>query len=565
MASSSSSRPPPLPVSKRNFKSIAPVIEDPGTPEASKSIGGDSCCSDSWEGIANILMPRSRRSLAKRLSHHSYVRRGNRQMIPERVDEDIKRVYIVDDHVLASGAFGVVKRAIRRSSKKERVVKSMMKTQIDDPEALHNEILIMSDLDHPHICRLYDTFETADDLHLVMEFCKGGDLSDAICEAERFMEDDARHYMLHVLQAVNYMHNRAIAHRDLKPENFLLSLSKSTPFKENHLKLVDFGFAQTFKPGEKTMKTKCGTPHYLAPEVFLEDCYDEKCDMWSCGIILYVFLCGEPPFDGENLEDIVSCAKAGKPSFVAEVWSDISPVAKLAIMQTCNIDVGKRFSASQALESPWILKGDELMKSMTSNAIADRLRKFKQSSALKKAGAHLIAHCLNDSDLNAMRQTFMAMDKNGDGMLSLDEVKGAMADMPNLSDVEALFRQADTDGSGQLEYTEFLTALASSSQLSCKQACWEAFSVFDKDGDGRISLAELQEFFGREGKGVSVEEVKSVDSNGDGLIDFEEFRAIMQSGLASPEHEGVRWQASPDSKCMFNRRGIISSGLRFNI
>merc|ERR1712061_834863 len=149
------------------------------------------------------------------------------------------------------------------------------------------------------------------------------------------------------------------AHRDLKPENFLLNSAKGTPFIESQLKMIDFGFAQTFKPGEKTMQTKCGTPHFLAPEIFDDDFYDEKCDLWSCGVILYMFLCGDAPFDGEEIEDIIGQARKGKPSFEEDVWSKISPTAKLAVIQMCSVDVEKRFSAAGALETPWIAKYDK--------------------------------------------------------------------------------------------------------------------------------------------------------------------------------------------------------------
>lgn len=317
------------------------------------------------------------------------------------------------------------------------------------------------------------------------------------------------------------------------------------------------------------MTTKCGTPHFLAPEIFFEDYYDEKCDLWSCGVIMYLFLCGDPPFDGEEIENIVERAKRGKPSFEAEIWENISPMAKLAIMQMCHAEPEHRFSAAMALETPWISKCDELSvckrDSLKGDTIVERMRKFHQSSTLKKVGAHLVAYSMSDNDLETMRQTFMAMDKDGDGTLSLEEVKAAMRDHANLAEMEALFAQADTDDSGRLEWTEFLSALATSKQLSCREACWEAFRVFDKDGDRKISLAEVQDVLGREGKEVSVDEVVSADTDGDGTIDFEEFLALMSSGIKDQSgSNGSKLKPSPVS--MANRRkSAVSAGLKLAV
>lgn len=241
-------------------------------------------------------------------------------------------------------------------------------------------------------------------------------------------------------------------------------------------------------------------------------------------------------------------------------------------MQMCHVDVDKRFSAAGALDTPWILKSDAVgrVPSLQSEAILDRMRKFKNTNCLRKAGAHLVTHSLADNELEAMRQTFMAMDKNGDGTLSLEEVKAAMAGKVNLSEMEALFKQADTDGSGQLEYTEFLSALASTTQLSCKQACAEAFRVLDKDGNGSISLAELKDALGEEGHQVEAD-LRSVDKDGDGKIDFDEFLEIMQSGasVASGATPGRRASVtSMKSPAAIGTIGQgkcsgVSAGLRF--
>ena len=124
--------------------------------------------------------------------------------------------------------------------------------------------------------------------------CYGGELFDKISEEQYFSEKDAAGILKQVLSAINFCHTRNIVHRDLKPENLLLDKDTENP----KIKIIDFGTSQVFS-GDKKMSQKFGTPYYIAPEV-LKKSYNEKCDLWSCGVILYILLCGYPPFNGAN-------------------------------------------------------------------------------------------------------------------------------------------------------------------------------------------------------------------------------------------------------------------------
>ena len=124
--------------------------------------------------------------------------------------------------------------------------------------------------------------------------CNGGELFDKIAEEQYFSETDAAKIIKQILSAVNYCHQRNIVHRDLKPENLLLNRDAEDP----KITIIDFGTSGIFDPSQK-MQQKYGTPYYIAPEV-LNNSYDEKCDLWSIGVILYILLCGYPPFNGAN-------------------------------------------------------------------------------------------------------------------------------------------------------------------------------------------------------------------------------------------------------------------------
>jgi calcium-dependent protein kinase len=149
-------------------------------------------------------------------------------------------------------------------------------------------------MDHPNILKLYEVFEDQKFIHLVTELCQGGELFDYILEKRKFSEKTAAHFMKQLFQAIAYCHRKGIVHRDLKPENLLLEQHSETA----SIKVIDFGTSALIDP-KKVLSQKLGTPYYTAPEV-LKSNYNEKCDVWSCGVIMYIMLCGYPPFNGGN-------------------------------------------------------------------------------------------------------------------------------------------------------------------------------------------------------------------------------------------------------------------------
>eukprot|EP00928_Gymnodinium_smaydae_P039095 TRINITY_DN26793_c0_g1_i1.p1 TRINITY_DN26793_c0_g1~~TRINITY_DN26793_c0_g1_i1.p1 ORF type:complete len:571 (-),score=84.62 TRINITY_DN26793_c0_g1_i1:15-1661(-) len=455
-----------------------------------------------------------------------------RRLLPVRDSSTLEKEYDVSPTVLGKGAFGEVRMCTKKQTGSSRVAKIIDKASVPDTAALMDELTIQCDLDHPHICRIYDFFENDNEIQLVLEACRGGDLYDALFNGDGFSESDAQHFMRQILLGTCYMHSCGIVHRDLKPENVLLVL-RDVPHLQNELKIIDFGFARDFKPGTRSLETKCGTPHFIAPEVFFEDAYDEKCDVWSCGVILYNFLCGDLPFDGQDIEAILQAAATKRPSFDDEVWRGVSPVAKLAVAQMLKTDASKRISAETTLQSPWF---SQLVKPVSSHegllrsqTILKRMRSFYHWNGLKKAGAYLIAHSLSDTQISRIRDTFKAMDTNGDGKLTLAEFKDGLGDDRDDPDIDLLIQQMDTDGSGSIEWTEFLAALASQRLRSCRDACEDAFEILDVDGDGRISLDEVRDALLHNAKGATMDssEFRLVDKDGDGFIDREEFMLLM--------------------------------------
>lgn len=156
----------------------------------------------------------------------------------------------------------------------------------------------------------------------------------------------AAEIMRQLLSAIVYCHEHRIVHRDLKPENLLLEFKR--PFeKGNNLKVIDFGTSIEYNPSQK-LKARLGTAYYIAPEVLRGD-YDQKCDIWSCGVILYILLCGYPPFNGDNDAQIFERIKSGKFSFPSPEWDYVSKAAKSLIRTMLEFDPKVRITAQEAL------------------------------------------------------------------------------------------------------------------------------------------------------------------------------------------------------------------------
>ena len=198
-------------------------------------------------------------------------------------------------------------------------------------------------LDHPNIARVYEYFTSKKGLFIVMEYLEGGELFSKIKEQSYFTEKIAKDYMRMILQGVNYLHSKNIVHRDIKPENILFN-------NKGVLKLVDFGTSK-FAANRK-MKNTYGTPYYVAPEVLSEE-YDIKCDIWSCGVILYILISGVPPFNGPSEQDILEKVRQGKYNFNRKQFEMASNEVKDLIQKILQKNPTKRYSASDCLNHDW--------------------------------------------------------------------------------------------------------------------------------------------------------------------------------------------------------------------
>ena len=269
--------------------------------------------------------------------------------------EALKRDYQLCEEI-GSGRFGTVFRCFKQSTGEYFAVKSISKhllTDSTDRECLENEPKIMFLLSsHPNILRLHDAYEDEHNLHMVMDLCDSNDLYQVISKNSMMSEQSAASIMKSLTQALVHCHGRGICHRDLKPENVLFDT-------RNRLKLADFGSAEWFGEGRRSMSGVVGTPYYVAPEVLLGREYNEKIDVWSAGVILYIMLAGFPPFYGDSAAEIFEAVMRGNLRFPTRVFRSVSASAKDLLRKMLCRDVSRRFSAEQVLRHPWIVNGGD--------------------------------------------------------------------------------------------------------------------------------------------------------------------------------------------------------------
>ena len=246
---------------------------------------------------------------------------------------------------LGFGSFGKVKIGEHILTGHKVAIKVLNRKKVksmDMEEKVRREIKILRLFRHPHIIKLYEVIETKDDIYLVMEYVKSGELFDYIVEKGRLVEDEARKYFQQIISGVEYCHRNMVVHRDLKPENLLLD-------SRGNIKLADFGLSNIMRDGH-LLKTSCGSPNYAAPEVISGKLYaGTEVDVWSCGVILYALLCGSLPFDDENIPNLFRKIKNG----LFNLPNHLSPHSRDLISKMLIVDPLKRITVPEVRQHLW--------------------------------------------------------------------------------------------------------------------------------------------------------------------------------------------------------------------
>lgn len=307
---------------------------------------------------------------------HSDPRRNKVAKYRAKFDPRVTAKYDIKA-LIGRGSFSKVVRVEHKSTKQPYAIKLIETKYKEGREVCESELNVLRRVRHTNIIQLIEVFETQDRVYMVMELATGGELFDRIIAKGSFTERDATRVLQMVLDGVKYLHTLGITHRDIKPENLLYY----HPGADSKIMITDFGLASTRKKGDDyMMKTTCGTPEYIAPEVLIRKAYTNSVDMWALGVVSYILLSGTMPFEDENRTRLYRQILKGKYSYSGEPWPSVSNLAKDFIDRLLMVDPNERMTAVQALKHPWIV-------SMAAASSMKNLHRSISQNLLKRASS----------------------------------------------------------------------------------------------------------------------------------------------------------------------------------
>ena len=445
---------------------------------------------------------------------------------------------------LGRGGFGSVFKVQHYKTKTiyaMKVVRKINKTFQEGNQTFLQEIEILITLEHPNIIKIYEYYEDEINYYLITEYVSGGELFDYIERDTTFCESKAKKIIKQILQALNYLHSNNLVHRDIKSENILVEYSYAEHDDVN-IKIIDFGTCN-YVTQDKHLTMKVGSPYYIAPEVLKSD-YNNKCDIWSTGIILYIMLIGFPPFSGNNYNDMYQNIQKAKLNTTLTQWQLLSENSKDLITKMLNKDINARLNAQECLNHPWFNELDiqynnkhsnKLMNNVLNNIVSFNAKEKLQQSTI----AYIVHFLYYSEDLNQLKNAFKDLDVNNDGMLTLTELKNGFDRYfgKGISEMKLQEIMEDIDGNndGVISYEEFLRVAIKKEELIEEQNLKLAFEKFDTNEDGKLSKEEIKKVLYAANFDYINILLKEIDTNGDGYLNYEEFKNLMNAILMNKE------------------------------
>ncbi|KAK9797807.1 hypothetical protein WJX73_009571 [Symbiochloris irregularis] len=466
------------------------------------------------------------------------------------------------------GQYGITSLVTENSSGTTYACKVISKHQRGFSLAyVRDEVLALQRVDdHLNVVSLHEVWETKDDVYIFMEACMGGELFDVIISRGHISECDAAAVASVILQVVAHCHERGVIHRDLKPENFLLKRryrKGKLVLSEDNLRAVDFGLAAFLSPG-KRFKDLVGSAFYVAPEV-LRESYGKEADLWSCGVIIYILLCGLPPFYGPSEKAIFHAILNAPIDMSSDPWPHVSTPAKDLVNWLLQRDPAKRPTAKQALEHAWLSHPPQFDHHPPSSTIVQRLADFTRMTRLQGLLMHVVANHLSKAEVDSLHDLFDEMDKDGNGAISIDELReGLTTVMGSEADPDAavnIMAALDVSGDGEIDYMEFLAAVCDHQRMLADHTLAGIFAHMDKDGNGRISASEVSTALGETGLSVTPRSLEGLIAQdlqlpGCKSLGFDEFKALMMGGL---KDEAVQYKHLESALKHMRQSELVSS------
>lgn len=426
----------------------------------------------------------------------------------------IENVYdgVHDGKVLGCGIGGLVREVTHRKTGTKFALKTLSLNSISEKglQRVIEETKILLELDHPNIVKLDGIYQTVDEMYLVQELCKGGDLFDRLDAQpdEHYTEAQCARLVKQILSAVRYIHSRGIIHRDLKLENFLFD----NVGPDAELKMIDFGLSKHFHSGERQHE-QVGTRYTIAPEV-LKGSYDEKVDIWAIGVITYLLLSGVAPFggccDGESSMDVRRRILMADFSFEpAEYWNHVSDQAKQFISMLLVSNPRRRPTAEQCQNHPWLKewtqKDKKESKALNPKTVS-ALRSFRNFSDIRKLLFEVIGFTLLPEQMALLREEFEKLDVDQTGEISLAGLKqvllanagsGTLGDFTE-EEVEDIFNSLRLHKSDTTIHWHYFLAAGLSEMAVDERNHRLAFDKIDTEGKGFITFEDVVGLLGPE-------------------------------------------------------------------
>lgn len=441
---------------------------------------------------------------------------------------------------IGSGAYGTVYLTEHMITKGKFAMKKIEKSSEDllvDNE-IKDEIEILKGLDHPNILKILEFYNTPQSYYIITDYCQNGELF--YQREKRFSETQLAVIFRQIFSGLAYLHENHIVHRDLKLENILITdIEKSIKTNEElySIKIIDFGTAKLF---DKNHKQRCvvGSSYYIAPEVLSHE-YNEKCDMWSAGVILYMLVTGLAPFNGPDDAEILEKIKEGVFDKSNERYQNASPEVKDLIDRLLEFNPNQRLSALEALHHDWFSVKDSylLFSNIPEESIQEFIHNLLNYSIKSKFQEMVLAYIIHNmprpQEAKDIIKLFQWFNVSGDGKLIKEELRSSLEnflDDSYLKNLDDIFIMLDGGNNGYISYEEFMRGCIDKKKLLTDETLAYAFNFFDNDNKGTISVDKIKPYF-VDSQNVSEEVFKNIfseiDENKDGFIDFSEFKEMM--------------------------------------
>ena len=473
---------------------------------------------------------------------------------------------------LGEGAYGIVKKVCLKNNKETiRAMKIISKQNVVEGQInrLFEEIEILKKLEHSNIMKIYEYFIDENNLYIITEFCDEGDLLGKMKKLNKMSELVVKYLMSQILDALLYLHANRVFHGDIKLENIMLyktsrkSVKRFTVINKDlnsnvnlqkeiddnlgnndyvedmsiyEIKLIDFGCSKFLnKKKHNKLSGIVGTSMYCSPEV-IDNSYDEKSDEWSCGVLMYILLCGYWPFEGETEEEIFKNIKNYNIDFDTYELKQVSDNCKDLMKKLLNPDKQNRITAFEALKHPFFTQKLNPMKILTKHKDLSILNKFfklkKYPSILHKV---VVAYCcfnfIDKEEERKLNELFRYLDQKKQKKLTLDDFKRGFKEAKisvSLFELKNIMNLLDTDGNNLIEYQEFLRALCNKDDLLNDQNLRAVFDIIDKDKKGYANINDINNFIVGNGHSTLKENAlkkldEQIDIKKDLKMTFEEF------------------------------------------